>query len=520
MGVYLLGASRTGKSRLLGRVISWQDFLAEIGQIIFDPRGVTISNFLDKLLQFLQYVPEDQHAKYWRRIRYVEVSGKGGYSTGLPLYYRLTPEETLAEISERYLQLILRSNPHLADAQYFGWPALHHFGLNAGILCASLGLQVTDMPSLISHPELWLGRFAEAEARYPEARAACDFFRNEYLPMRLADRARLTNAFRDKIVQFTHDPLLSIQFGAKIPGIDWEEVDAEGLTVLLDFSRETNTELRRFKMLWLFDYFFSWLKTRGRRSYPMSLLIDEFASMTHKEFTGENPFAVEMAEFIQEYLRNSNIWLTVAHQSIEQLDDQLRNTVFSLGTYLFGRATVPEARILADVLFKRGPMRVKHWRKVWMNGGSLRGVPLPPFVVDVEPEFMSLEDQLEKAANRIAELSLFQFLCRPALREGEVSQSVIPITIAHVDRDEWTGDYHFPNPQRIRDVCSLLAAQSGVPMQTLLVEQDVLLPKAQALRQPKTLGTTPASQQQTAEKSPTAHPPLPPRRHRISNRTG
>jgi hypothetical protein len=192
MGLYLLGASRTGKSRMLGRVIAWQDFLAEIGQIIFDPRGVTISNFLDKLLRFLQYIPEDQHASYWRRIKYVDVSGKGGHITGLPLYYRLHPEETLAEISERFLLITLRSNPHLADAQYFGWPPLHRFGLNAGILCASLGLQITDIPSLISHPEQWLPRFAEAEARYPEAAPACDFFRNEYLPMRPVDRARLT----------------------------------------------------------------------------------------------------------------------------------------------------------------------------------------------------------------------------------------------------------------------------------------------------------------------------------------
>jgi hypothetical protein len=290
------------------------------------------------------------------------------------------------------------------------------------------------------------------------------------------------NAFRDKIVQFSTDPLLSRQFGAKVPGIDWEEVDAEGLTVLLDFSRETNTELRRFKMLWLFDYFFSWLKTRGRRSYPLALMIDEFASMTHKEFSGENPFAVEMAEFIQEYLRNSNIWLTVAHQSIEQLDDQLRSTVFSLGTYLFGRAPVPEARILAQVLYKRDPMRAKHWRKVWMGGGSLHGRPLDPYVVDYEPEFMSLEDQLEEAANRIAELNLFHFLCRPALREGEVSQSVIPITIEHVDRDEWTGEYHFPNPQRIREVCSLLAAQSGIPAASILKELDASLPVQRAER--------------------------------------
>jgi hypothetical protein len=88
---------------------------------------------------------------------------------------------------------------------------------------------------------------------------------------------------------------------------------------------------------------------------------------------------------------------------------------------------------------------------------------------------MNLEDQLEEAANGIAELGRFRFLCRPALREGEVSQSVIPITIEHVDRDEWTGDYHFPNPQRIREVCSLLAAQSGRPVPGLLAEQEAPL---------------------------------------------
>jgi hypothetical protein len=60
-------------------------------------------------------------------------------------------------------------------------------------------------------------------------------------------------------------------------------------------------------MLWLFDYFFHWIKTRGRRSYPLALLVDEFASMSQKVFTGENPLSQEITEFPQEFLRNSNI---------------------------------------------------------------------------------------------------------------------------------------------------------------------------------------------------------------------
>src|SRR5918996_51301 len=35
-----------------------------------------------------------------------------------------------------------------------------------------------------------------------------------------------------------------------------------------------------------------------------------------------------------------------------------------------------------------------------------------------EPEFMRLEEQLEEAANRIASLGLFQFLCPPSRKRG------------------------------------------------------------------------------------------------------
>ena len=151
-------------------------------------------------------------------------------------------------------------------------------------------------------------------------------------------------------------------------------------------------------------------------------------------------------------------------------------TVFSLGTHLFARAPVPEARLLADVLSKRDPYLVKYWHRVWMSGGSLHGVPLGPFIVDHDPEFMNLEEQQEQAARWIAELGLFQFLCRPALSEGVVSDSVIPVSIENLDRDADTGEYHFPNPQQIQDVCSLLAAQSGIPVATMLKELESSLP--------------------------------------------
>jgi hypothetical protein len=203
--------------------------------------------------------------------------------------------------------------------------------------------------------------------------------------------------------------------------------------------------------------------------------------MAYKVTAGTNPLAELLDEFIQQYLRGQNIWLTVAHQSINQIDEQVRNSLLSLGTYMFGRAaTMSEARLLADVLFKRDPLLVKHWRKVWGNepilgfGGRISGST--QVVIDFEPEFMPLEEQQEIAARRIAEQGLFEFLLRPAIREGEVSQSVIPITIANLDRDAETGEYQFPNAERVALLRRALESQAGIPASVILKELDAPLP--------------------------------------------
>jgi hypothetical protein len=195
-------------------------------------------------------------------------------------------------------------------------------------------------------------------------------------------------------------------------------------------------------------------------------------------------------EFIQQYLRSSNIWLTVAHQSIEQIDEQLRTTLCSLGTYLFGRATIPEARILADILFKKDPYRIKRHRKIWgrhdpleprLGGYGTFSVRDAYFVLDYEADYLPMDEQQELLATQIAELGLFQFLCRPALHEGSVSQSVIPLTIANLDRDEH-GGYQFPNAERVARFRAALAAQTGIPAESIIKELESCLPPERRAR--------------------------------------
>ena len=54
--------------------------------------------------------------------------------------------------------------------------------------------------------------------------------------------------------------------------------------------------------------------------------------------------ATLLDDFINQYMRNHHIWLTIAHQSLYQLDEQLRYTLFSLGNYVFGRAATITAK--------------------------------------------------------------------------------------------------------------------------------------------------------------------------------
>jgi hypothetical protein len=220
--------------------------------------------------------------------------------------------------------------------------------------------------------------------------------------------------------------------------------------------------------LWVFAYLYEWIKARGRREQPFGLIIDEFVALTQKVLAGENPLAVELDEFIQQYMRSSQIWLTIGLQSPHQLDEQLRQTVLSLGTYLIGQAaTMDGARLLADCLYLRDPWRVKYWRPVYgMNERRVYGV------IAEEPEFLQLAEQTEVFATPIRRLTQYQFLLRPAVSEGTISTNVYPIDISTVTADPATGEVHFPDRELLHEFRSILAAKTGRPIKELLQEQE------------------------------------------------
>jgi hypothetical protein len=195
-------------------------------------------------------------------------------------------------------------------------------------------------------------------------------------------------------------------------------------------------------------------------------------------------------------MRGHNVWLSCVHQELHQIDEQLRNTLLNLGTYIIGgTSSMDSARLLADALFLRDPWTVKHWRPVWGKTNQWSSLE----IIDMQPEFMPLEEQKELFAQRVKKLGLFQFLLRPALGEESIGSAVTPISIHNVDRDPKTGQLAFPEQHVLARIRAILTARSGKPIATLLAEQEQrihILPAGQP-PQPEQPGNHSAETQHT-----------------------
>jgi hypothetical protein len=331
MGTYNLGSKGSGKTTFETE-LSFQDYRKGYPQVVIDPLGTLTPSLLFRISRFLRHVPPSLHTRFWNRLYYVDAGSKDAV-VGFPIYYK-QGAESLREVAERLLTVLRLANPGLVTQAPISWPQMRRIGVNTGIVLSSLGYQLTEAEDLLFHTSEWehSGRFAEAIKRYPEAAPAVSYFRDHYLPLSRTEKNRLTASFLDHVFPFTAEPSLRAVFCSSTTGIDWQTVEKLGQTVILDFRSVIDPETKRFAMLWIFLSLYEFLKQRGRKTTPFVVTIDEFAALTQQVTGGVNPLAVLLDEFINQYMRNNNIWLTVAHQSIYQVDEQLRHTLLSLET--------------------------------------------------------------------------------------------------------------------------------------------------------------------------------------------
>ncbi|MCL5960831.1 MAG: ATP-binding protein, partial [Chloroflexi bacterium] len=371
MGIHLVASKGTGKSRLMGRMIAWLDFVRGVPLVLFDPHGPSIDNFLDKLTR----LPPEMQERLWPRVLYVDMAGCGGSVIPFPLYYR-SGDESLYAISQRYLDVVRRLDPYLQTASIEGWNALWRIGTCAGMILAASGLQITEAEDLVRDPKRWAGCVAEACRQNPEAAPAAEFFTQDFLRLNANEQARRADSFLNKTALFRLDPTMKAMFGANRPGIDWNKVVEQSQAVLIDFRGERDLERMRFKLLWSFGYLMDFIKRRGPgRHKPISLIIDEITYLLSPATLHTDLLAADLDELINRIARNYMVWLTLAHQELYQVSEAIQKTLLTMGTQIFGSTTDLEAALsLSRRFFRFDPYRVKKTEPVYSTSFGISSV--------------------------------------------------------------------------------------------------------------------------------------------------
>jgi hypothetical protein len=377
-------------------------------------------------------LPREYQERLWPRVTYVDMSGRGGYTVPFPIYYRLSDDDSLYDISQRYIEVIERLDPYLKTASVQGLNAIINLGTYSGMLLSTLGCQITEAEDLIRRPERWEPRFEEALARDPNVKPAVDFFQ-EFIDWKPDLRARRSDSLLTKLQAFTADPKMKAMFGAAQPGIDWTQVVERGQTVLLDFRHELNATRKRFKLLWCFRYLVDYLKDRGvaGRRQPMSFVIDEVTQLLGFGGPEHSIMAEDIEELVSIVARNYGVYLCIAHQNLNQIGERIRNALMAMGTQIIGVQSDPDtARYLAEKFIHYEPYLLKEQERVWFAEPVLR----TPVVIDQRNIYFSPEEQDRLASYRFMDLRRFEFLVRSARAEGDVQGQLKKVSIAGLDR--------------------------------------------------------------------------------------
>lgn len=470
--IFISGSSGSGKTLLMARQIAWQDFIHGIPVVLMDPHGPMIDNFLDKFIR----QPVAFQKKNGYRIRYVDMSGRWGYVTPIPLYYRMG-NESLAEIAGRPLEVFLKLDPNLQSASIQGWNALKTTGTFFGMLATALNLQVTEAASMLGNPSAWNGRIREALAINNELEPAVMFLK-ELAEAKPRERRNQTASFFTKIEQFTLDPYMRAQWAASEPAIDWVQVEEQGLAVLLDFRYVQQTEQRMFSMMFALNFLLDYIKQRGAgRHQPISLFIDELTALFPVIGKAAEQLALDIDGLINQYCRNYALWLCVSTQELYQFGERLAKTLLSMPTQIHGVTSDPgAAEILAQRFFRFDPYWVKKYERVWMSDD------FGPFVVDHTSDEFSTDEQIKIHAQKFLNLRPFQFLVCLPNQEGSLIGPLRKMSISKLDPGL------FPNAELVAYARDMLMQRDGQPIDNVLSEIQARTESAKGLTHMSTLG--------------------------------
>lgn len=454
MGLRVAAPPGAGKSRLLGRYVAFTDFLRGVPTVVLDPVGPTIDNLLDRIIR----LPKRQQESIWPRVRYVDMGGKFGRVVPMPIYYR-RGNEKLYVIAHRFLDVLRRADPDLRRAPIQGWNAVEYIGERVGMALAALGEPITAAADLLVDAKPFLRRLVPLVRTYPELTAVIADLGN-YEELKGYAREQTMLAFRRTLSGFRLDPVQRAIYGAKTPGIDWDEVVAKRQLVLFDLRHVESDRAKSFAMFWCFRYLREYLVQRGTDApLPISVVIDELTALLPQDTREEGILTEDMVELTGRIARNHKTWLTLAHQDLNQLSDRVFALLMRAGTQVLGGMSDPRmARKAAERFFRWDPTWVKKYENVW---GSSYG---NHDVIERRPVEYSIEEQKQLLSETFFDLRTFNFLVGISEREGQLPSKLRRASIAGFETGVW------PDIVLAEEVRRRLSFRDGLPIGAVFEE--------------------------------------------------
>ena len=319
--VYVIGKTGMGKSTLLENM-AIQDLQNGEGMAFLDPHGKTAELLLDyvpaeRIRDIVYFAPFDTENPISFNVmedvgpdkRHLVVAGL------MSAFKKLFGEESFSDRMQYILQ-----NTILALLEY---PGATMLGINRMLTDKAYRAKVVANVTDSSVKAYWTQEFANYTERFA---------------------AEATPAIQNKIGQFTSNPLIRNIVGQAKSSFDFRKIMDDGKIMIINLSKgrvgEANANLLGSMLItkiYLAAMSRADISEKTLRNLPnFYLYVDEFQSFANESF----------ADILSE-ARKYKLNLTIAHQYVEQMSEEVRAAVFgNVGTMIAFRVGAYDAEVL------------------------------------------------------------------------------------------------------------------------------------------------------------------------------
>lgn len=372
---YIVGATRTGKSRLL-RILIEQDIAAGHGGCVIDPHG----DLYEELLSYLATLPADHPAvKNARLIDPTDPDWAVGFNP-LEIPHGEEPYPHVLELITVFEKL-------WADS----WGArMEDLMRNSFITLAAHGLTLLEMPKLLTDPDFRAGLVERL--RNPEAK---NYWENRFDPLPNRTKAEWVESTLNKVSTFVTDPWVRDMVGQEHSTINVRKWMDTGRITLVNLAKgrlKKNSDLVGALLVSAIqEAALSRVDIPKPERRPYRLYVDEFQH-----------YATESFEEILSEAGKYGLSIVMANQTLAQLDRTLLASVLSNAqVQVYFRSSRQDAELLARQAFRATGKQIKF---------QLAGRGLFATEPRANPVFIPVGEEMEGYINLLLDLSPRQAL--------------------------------------------------------------------------------------------------------------